>query len=972
MHRHYRFAVMYVFYIVSPVWGLVWNPSVDQSPSLHTTQMEITIQFKPPLPSKAVIDLECMTENQWRAERPINGQTTFTATFTPEDFTFLSVAKDRLRTALEFYQVKSVHVTTDGKKDDGIAKVDIRFSGNDGKVYPWETDPPPAEIKDGKTYWPGLSRTSGGHFGWRYEPNGLLMNNITFNTLERWWFYFRPSDRGKDCFTLQFGIPGALTPEMKVIEKGDYDQNKAGLVTRREYEVDKGIYAGDNVQADWTSFRWKRNVKTASGKEFSQELRYSILALGVQVETNAPEFEFGYQAYASKAKKAPQGIAVPTAKGLKIIKAGEPFDTQQMVKNWIVLLGQGAPEEIPVLVVFQHRPEKLEFTNTHLVIHRKEGIGTLAFETPCLDGDADREGASLIMVGTLDQWAGQNKKIPIRHLESFANLLTAYPWKSTETFAVADGKVHILDTIEFLPWRDDWNTKPVPYSPLPPLVAYAITHHYIPRDSVTRITDLKIPTKWGPYWARKGTEIDYVLPVPKPWDYFPLKVDRTESNAWLYDVLMRSISRAEIEKNWGGYDKPNTLLPTMYPHCSATDQISGAFHTMNFMPEADKRRMGELNRKSVLNALFPQNYRLRRDPLTGERHLACTSWTRSDYDVNGENDVDIDYWQGLTIYGLYGHAKYNNAWDIMAKSWATIRGMASYWEGLHSWALMSPGAREAGEIFGGDMTAAGYDGMVGFYEMAKRLGTPFQRDLSAYLLALNAIPRAATFGFIDWARKLQHPEIYGTFSAGFGECWVTSIKTLSNDCRDMSAKDPWWGTGPIGPMCAQPELLDLPVKYCLKDAIVWEECFRTQCPDSGFLSQRPENVMAHVMFRMYLSDKMRAQGIAFMKKYVGSQYSPRYVHVLAGMLAWDVPVRLLDWSPASILSGRWDEKTRTATFQIKAEREPATIQLTVKSDHFNILADGKTVEMKQIDHWQDWRVMSFDLQPGIHQVEVKK
>jgi hypothetical protein len=373
----------------------------------------------------------------------------------------------------------------------------------------------------------------------------------------------------------------------------------------------------------------------------------------------------------------------------------------------------------------------------------------------------------------------------------------------------------------------------------------------------------------------------------------------------------------------------------------------------------------------VLNALFPQNYRLRRDPLTGEQHLACTSWGNSDYEVNGENCADFDYWQGLTIYGLYNHAKYNNAWDIMAKNWATIRGMTSYWEGLHSWALMSPGAREAGEIFGGDMTAAGYDGLVGFYEMAKRLGTPFQRDLSAYLLSLNAIPRVAMFGFIDWARKLQHPEIYGTFSAGFGECWVTSIKSLSNECQDMTAKDPWWGTGPIGPMCAQPELLDLPVKRCVKDAITWEECFRKQCPDKGFLNQRPENVMAHVMFRMYLSEKMRAEAISFLKKYNHPQYMLRYTHVLAGMLAWDVPVRLLDWSPASILSGRWDDKTRTAAIQINVKKEPAVIQLTVKDNHFTILADGKAVEVKQIDRWQDWKVISFTLPPGTHQVEVK-
>ena len=61
--------------------------------------------------------------------------------------------------------------------------------------------------------------------------------------------------------------------------------------------------------------------------------------------------------------------------------------------------------------------------------------------------------------------------------------------------------------------------------------------------------------------------------------------------------------------------------------------------------------------------------------------------------------------------------------------------MVSYWEALHSWALMGPGARESGEMYHGDMPTAGYAGLVGFYKLSRRLGTPYQRDLGAYLLA---------------------------------------------------------------------------------------------------------------------------------------------------------------------------------------------------------------------------------------------
>ncbi len=961
----YRLMIAIVACVTSFSWAMTWLPTLDSSPTLHTTGMEVIVQLKSPLPARAIVAISCMNENQWRTELPVDGQKVIKKTLTPSDFTFETVKKDWPKSPLQFSQVRAVDVTVDGKTDAGIASVDVKFTGNDGVVYPWEKDPAPVAKEKGRTYWPGMSRTSGGHFGWRYEPNGLLINNVSFNSIDRWWYYFKPSDLGDGRgFQFNFGIPGALTPEIKTVAKGDYEQNKAGLASRQEYIVDKGVYAADEVHADWTSFRWKRNVKTKSGQTFVQELRYSAMGIGVQVETNCPSFELSYQSRKTNSTHGPTGIAIPKGNSVSVINATAGFDPKRMSENWIVLLGAGVPEEIPVLVVFQHRPDRLEFTRQSLILHRKGGVGTLAIETPCMDGNVDRTGASLAMTGTYNDWQVSPGKIPVKHLAKMVGLMTAYPWKCDETFAVADGEVHIRDKVEFLPWKDDWNSQPTPYAPIPPFVAYSILRDYIPHQSVADVEDLNIPTKWGPYVARKGNEVDYRLPVPDPWDYYPLGVSRTDKNAWLYDVLANSIARAEIEKVWGGYDTLKNLAPSFYPHCSAHDQSVGALHASNFMPNDDHLRLRQLTSNCMQSSLFPQNYRLRRDPLTGERHVACTAWGNSDYTVNGENSADTDYWQGITLYGIFVHAKYNAMWDTLAKYWPTIRSLVSYWEGLHSWALMSPGAREAGEIYGGDMTAAGYEGMVGFYGLAKRLGTPYQRDLAAYLLALNAVPRVAMFGFMDWAHKIQHPELYGTFSAGFGERWVTSIKSLSNDVGDMSAKDPWWGTGPIGPQGSAPELLDLFVKRAPKDAADWEGAFMKQCPDSGFINQRPDNTLSHVMFRMYLSDSLYRQALAFMKNSLHKQHMFRHTHVLAGLLAWDVPVRLLDWAPAYVADARWDENTRTARMKFEMADAPATIRLAVKNKSAAILMDGQPVKVTQVGQWQEWHDMAFTIPPG--------
>ena len=47
------------------------------------------------------------------------------------------------------------------------------------------------------------------------------------------------------------------------------------------------------------------------------------------------------------------------------------------------------------------------------------------------------------------------------------------------------------------------------------------------------------------------------------------------------------------------------------------------------------------------------------------------------------------------------------------------------------------------------------------------------------------------------------------------------------------------------------------VERNLKGCAVWENRFRANCPDEAFAKkQRPDNVMPHVMFRMYLADEL--------------------------------------------------------------------------------------------------------------------
>ena len=93
-------------------------------------------------------------------------------------------------------------------------------------------------------------------------------------------------------------------------------------------------------------------------------------------------------------------------------------------------------------------------------------------------------------------------------------------------------------------------------------------------------------------------------------------------------------------------------------------------------------------------------------------------------------------------------------------------------------------------------------------------------------------------------------------------------------------------------------------------------------------------------------------------------------HVATTALAWDCPVRMLDWAPAYMSSGEWDDKTRTATVKFETEKAPATIRVAVAAGSAVVQIDGQDVATKTVDKWKKWTVLQFQLTEGEHTLTV--
>ena len=919
-----------VFYFYSLASAADWTPTLDNTPNIHTTTLTLKIKAKPGGPEKIPVELHNLAESVWTAEVPAGE-----ATLTAKDFK--CTKEGRVNDGLIFGYITKITAP-----DEAVESIEAKWSGDDGVRYPWEVDPAPeGKDADGATIWPGLHRENAGHFSMRYEPNGMLSDNVSFDGISRQ--YHSLATFPGESWQFHFAIPDALSPERTVVAEAA-NVKMAGRDEDINVRTADSVYNPKDAKVDWTSFRWTRKIRVKGGKQYTQELRYGAMALGVQVETDSPALAVGY----GPAGKGHYNLCLvmPTAEGLKIASPGESVDPKKMSQNWLMMVDADAAGSIPVMLIFQHRPDALNYQSSGLTITREKGVGTIAVGAPF--------GAKVLAPNLVRQWSKSAGAIPKAKLLKFRPYLMAYPWGCHETFfvkSVKGNEVHIRDTMTFLPWQDDWNTKCEPSSPLPPMVALSVEKGYLPKTSVRDVQPTGIDTRYGPYWVRQGDTIDYTLPVPRAWDDFSIRAQIPENLAWL-DKITRATVEGVIT-----YDLSKVLSPRYWTHELTFDMFAGVWRAANYMTPEERSHFRKASKHWMINGLLPQNYRLRVDPLTGAKYMGVSfvwfgkegPWCEFNLEPNGTGYNDQPFWLGDNLYGIYTQAKYNAAWDLIGQQWPVVRAILSYYEYYNSWTFMDPGALESGSYYHADMPTAGYAGLVGYYYLARQLGTDYQKDLGAYLLARSAVPMGCKLGFRAFMERsgIRHNELVGrALPSGFGEEFVASIHTPDPDKKD-TIEDPWWETGCIGPHSGQPEVMDLFVERCLGDLGNFERIFMETCPNEKFAAMNDVRVIPHVMVRTRLGGEMFPSGVELVQLHTKINNRDRILlrdaQALTEILSVECPIKLLDWSPGYVEDASWDASAGQANIVIDGGEKGCTLQLTSRALPVRVMLDEKAV-----------------------------
>jgi hypothetical protein len=322
------------------------------------------------------------------------------------------------------------------------------------------------------------------------------------------------------------------------------------------------------------------------------------------------------------------------------------------------------------------------------------------------------------------------------------------------------------------------------------------------------------------------------------------------------------------------------------------------------------------------------------------------------------------------LYGIYTQAKYNAAWDLIRENWPVVRSLLSYFEFYNSWTFMDPGAMESGSYYHADMPMAGYAGLVGYYYLAKQLGTPFQKDLGAYLLARSAVPMACKLGFRSYMEQscIRHCELVdGALPSGFGEQFIASLHRPVAGKDDFASYDPWWETGCLGPCSGQPEALDLYLERCPGDLKNFETLFLKLCPNKIFAKNNDVRIIPHVMVRTRLSDEIRQSGVELVKLQNRDKYLPRDVQAFTEILSAKCPIQLFDWTPGYIVKAVWDEKTTTAEIVVAGGEKGCTLEFASKILPIRVTLDGEAVEIPVAEKSESIKVAVL---AGTHKVQI--
>jgi hypothetical protein len=370
----------------------------------------------------------------------------------------------------------------------------------------------------------------------------------------------------------------------------------------------------------------------------------------------------------------------------------------------------------------------------------------------------------------------------------------------------------LLDQYEYqVCWTTRGNMGRTNLAPIPPVLAHAVTQDYpvtfsaqgahpfpkkVEYNKVYPGLNLLLKTRYGEYGALVGSRfVQYQLPIP------PMEKEVSDRTG----IFASANGKEELTKL---INESVTVLCSPTAPNAVDRGFKGnaqAWMAYPYLTDENKTRLWDSSTTATLKTFDPDIWNVRVEPFSKTPYL----WT---YFLEGPyyEMYDIDWGNGLPIYGFQKYAQYSGDWPSVEENWDRIKAANRYFEVGDSWMWMSVSNADLGHGTGaGDCLCASYVSALAMSKMAKRLGDESTYQSATYRAAKTAVPMLTRFWMNDYAHEnkmISRDEYVIGYLEDDG---VLSVS--KND-------DPWYMTSVLSGDGVEPEVFDLYMKYG-KDAL---------------------------------------------------------------------------------------------------------------------------------------------------------
>ncbi len=787
-----------------------------------------------------------------------------------------------------------------------------------------------------RSQWkPGVSTTSFGRFGWR-ATDGLLCDSVAFESIKT----------------------TATDIELGRVPSADRQISTLGCdMSFQETSISLAVTPPGvkSIQARVKGVNWIGKVLTLSSQEKKDlglvlttlqrpATRFDYLTPGVTFKTGGIIPEKSTVGYVSAAGWK----SMPLNKKEKSLFAGD------LKHPWVLLDLADAKRPQRILVVVQVQKLLKE------IIVSSEGLSLTAKEGPLGNFWVFRPWGILRKDNkTHSQISGEL----IRKINDLCRLNLSWPVRCEEFYRVdsARQEVQILNSAITEELTDEWGTKPLDATAIPPMVMLA-QRYGVPATIQGKVRNWDVPTRYGDFATVEGKELRYTIPSP-PLNRHGLfaDIEKKESTKKINEWVCQQSAIDGVSADWAYVGVAQALAAWPY--------LNPASHQLL----AKEKEVAKTN-------LLPDHYwkifKWRMEPFSSRRY--CYSYPCTWYD--NEPTCDMNWGNTLTFYGLDQWAAFGGMWKEIDAAWPRIWPLTEYLVKSHDWAWMGDSITEDGLGTAIDCLAADYAGLVGITRLARTLGKNDEADRALYLTAKTALPHTLRFAYLEYVQKydMWHTDSPGTgIVNGFHE----------HDCFIHSSheKVPWWGACSLG-YGINPECFDATFSYIGRSAMMkwWEttsRIFPKWYDGNIWVNVRPAGWangnngfvtlnMIYLQFRFGVPDKQITSWLVDHEKTKHTDGYWQLPVVLAEITSRDCPAQVADWGRCIIGKSEYDPAKKHARVELEnTTGKNQEIFVAVKSLPSKMFLDQQSLAFRtEKDRW-NVSLIRFDLAPGKHVVE---